>query len=578
MKHELSEKWIKAAITGTIWAASEIVLGSFLHNLRIPFSGNILTAIGIIVLISISYIWTDRGIFWRAGIICAVMKTISPSAIIFGPMVAITAEAFLMELFTRVLGRNYVGFIIGAVFAMSWNLFHKIISFIINYGSNIVEVYTRLLNMAQKQLNIQTDIVWLPIIILLVIYALFGIITAIIGIAVGKKMLNQPPSVVVKTNINLRKPEINVTKKEFNYSLIWLLADLLLIIGCFILLNTTPWYVWSPSVTGVLILWSFRYKNSLRRISKPKFWIFFVLITLLTAFVFSFTPEGKKDIMSGLLTGIQMNFRAGLIIAGFSVLGTELYNPKIRDFFSRTAFRHLPLALELSVESLPDFIASIPEFKTLVRNPVSVFYNVIAHAGIKLSEIRKRRRPGNNIFIVTGGKETGKTSFAKIIVSELKSRGIPVGGILSERVMDGVKTTGYDLTDVDSGRKEVFLRQDEEKWTEQIGKFRINPKGLEFGKSVLHPDNQKNNKLVIIDEAGRLELDDKGWADPIRRLMDASSCSLLITVRDIFMEDMTGKWNISSALIFNVKETDPYEACEKILESDELQDILKHDE
>ncbi len=98
MKYTLSEKWIKASIAGTIWAASEIVLGSFLHNLRVPFSGNILTAIGIIILISISFIWRERGIFWRAGLICAIMKTMSPSAVIFGPMIAIIAESLILEL------------------------------------------------------------------------------------------------------------------------------------------------------------------------------------------------------------------------------------------------------------------------------------------------------------------------------------------------------------------------------------------------------------------------------------------------------------------------------------------------
>ena len=134
MKTELSEKWIKAAIAGTIWAASEIVLGSFLHNLRVPFSGNILTAIGIIILISISYTWSAKGLFWRAGLICAIMKTMSPSAIIFGPMIAIMAESLLLELFTRILGRTYAGYIIGAMLAMSWNLLHKIGSYIISYG------------------------------------------------------------------------------------------------------------------------------------------------------------------------------------------------------------------------------------------------------------------------------------------------------------------------------------------------------------------------------------------------------------------------------------------------------------
>src|SRR5512138_802825 len=153
MNRKLSEKWIKASIAGTIWAASEIVLGSFLHNLRIPFSGNILTAIGIIILISMSYTWTEKGLFWRAGLICAIMKTMSPSAVIFGPMIAIFSESVLLELSTRLLGRNIAGYSLGAMLAMSWNLFHKIGSFIIYYGANIIDVYTNLLKMAQKQLN-----------------------------------------------------------------------------------------------------------------------------------------------------------------------------------------------------------------------------------------------------------------------------------------------------------------------------------------------------------------------------------------------------------------------------------------
>ena len=194
MSYKLSEKWIKASIIGTIWAASEIVLGSFLHNLKVPFSGNILTAIGLIILISISYTWTEKGLFWRAGLICALMKTMSPSAVIFGPMIAIFCEALLLEFSVRLLGRTIAGYLIGAMLAMSWNLFQKIANYIIFYGSNIIEVYTNLLKLAQKQLNIQTDIVWLPIIILLIIFVLFGLFAGVIGIIVGRKILKQPVS------------------------------------------------------------------------------------------------------------------------------------------------------------------------------------------------------------------------------------------------------------------------------------------------------------------------------------------------------------------------------------------------
>lgn len=188
---QLSEKWIKSAILGTIWASSEIVLGSFLHNLRVPFSGNILTAIALVILISASFKWKENGLFWRAGVICALLKTMSPSAVIFGPMVAILAESLLLEFSVRLLGRNFLGFIFGSILAMSWVLFQKIANFIIFYGYNIVELYESLMLYLEKQLSLQFDAVWMPILLLLTIYAVFGILSAIIGMKTGRKLVSQ---------------------------------------------------------------------------------------------------------------------------------------------------------------------------------------------------------------------------------------------------------------------------------------------------------------------------------------------------------------------------------------------------
>jgi len=81
----LSDKWKKAAIIGGLWASIEIVIGSFLHNMRIPFAGTILAVQGIIILLAFTSFWQQRGIIIRAGIITALMKSISPSAVILGP-------------------------------------------------------------------------------------------------------------------------------------------------------------------------------------------------------------------------------------------------------------------------------------------------------------------------------------------------------------------------------------------------------------------------------------------------------------------------------------------------------------
>lgn len=556
MKYTLSEKWIKASIAGTIWAASEIVLGSFLHNLRVPFSGNILTAIGIIILISISFIWRERGIFWRAGLICAIMKTMSPSAVIFGPMIAIIAESLLLELSVRIFGRNMAGLVIGAMLAMSWNLFQKIANYIISYGSDIVEVYNSLLRFAQKQLNIQTDIVWLPIIILLVVFALFGLLAGIIGILTGMKLLKQPtPEFSVNSNISDNAIRKN-SGGDFKYSIAWLLLDITLMVCSFLLIYYTPWYVWSFVIAGIVVLWSIRYKRAFRQIMRPGFWIFFIIITLLTAFAFTVAQGGSISWAQGLLTGIQMNFRAAVIITGFAVLGTELYNPVIRDFFQKTALKNLPLALELSVESLPLFIGSIPDLKSLVRKPVSIFYSVLSQADRRLTELKYGSANARKIFIVSGPVGGGKTTFTRNITEFLKDQDIKSEGILSERIMAGSRTTGYDVVDLTTGEREMFLREDGNPAGETIGKFYIYPAGLQAGRSILEALVSEKTGIVIIDEVGMLELQGKGWHDSISELLEKSSNNILMTVRDKYVDDVKKKWNLTEAIIFNVPDND----------------------
>jgi nucleoside-triphosphatase THEP1 len=555
-KSGLSEKWIKASIIGTIWAASEIVLGSFLHNLRIPFSGNILTAIGIIILISMSYTWTERGLFWRAGLICAIMKTMSPSAVIFGPMIAIFSESLLLEISVSLSGRTIAGYMIGSMLAMSWNLFQKIANLIIFYGSGIIDVYTDLLKMAQKQLGIQTDLVWLPIIILLIVYALFGLFAATIGIRVGRKILNSPASVSPVVSVSKNEARLPAPKKRFDYSLPWLFVNIFLIIGSFLLLTYASWPVWGITIISIVIVWALRYKSALRQLSKPKFWIIFVFITLITAFVFTKAETGADLLKKGLLTGFQMNFRAVMIIVGFSVLGTELYNPRIRNFFMRTSFKHLPLALELSTESLPAFIAGIPDFKSLIRNPVSIFYQVISHADERLQEIKNSGRLKQKVFIISGAKGEGKTTFCGNLAHELKRNGIQVSGFLSQKVISDNQIVGYDLIDLDTNVKEVFLRHDGDADLARIGKFSIYPEGIEMGRAILDPSNLSGKRIIIIDEVGQLELDDKGWAVQVMKLSETTDRCLILTVRDNFTGDVVEKFKLQEPVICKISEID----------------------
>lgn len=566
MEHSLSEKWIKASIAGTLWAASEIVLGSFLHNLRVPFGGNILTAIGIIILISISYVWTDRGLFWRAGLICALMKTLSPSAVIFGPMIAIFTESLLLEFSVLIFGKSLPGFLIGSMLAMSWNLIQKIANYLIMYGSDIALVYSNLLKMAQKQLNIQTDIVWLPIIVLLILFAIFGMVSGVIGMIVGNRLLHQPAQEISEAPVSSGTGNKKQSPGVFNHSLAWLLADVILLIFSFIILNRATWIYWSTCITGIIIMWSFRYKRAFRRLSKPGFWIFFIVITLVTAFVFTEAQSGEHSLKEGIITGIQMNFRAAVVVLGFTVIGTELYNPAIRSFFSGTSFKNLPLALELSAESLPDFIAAIPDLKSLIRNPVSVFHMVISRAEKRLHEIQNRPSSGRKIFIITGPVGGGKTTFAEKLIGLFREEGITAGGIISRKVKDADDRTGYDIVNILTEDQVPFLRQNSDCGNERVGRFTICRKGLDDGIRILSGLDLPANGIAIIDEVGFLELRDEGWAENITRLLNSTQCNIILTTRLALLDRVKEKWGIAGAVILDINEIDYSRAGKTILE------------
>lgn len=550
IKH-LNEKWIKASILGTIWASSEIVLGSFLHNLRVPFSGNILTAIALVILISASYKWKENGLFWRAGVICALLKTMSPSAVIFGPMIAIFSESVLLEISVRLLGRSVPGYVLGSVLAMSWNLFHKIFNFIIFYGYNIVEVYTNLMKYAEKQLNLKFDAVWIPILLLLTIYALFGAFSAFIGIRTGKKINESSKLNHIFVNPVISDFSQLQKHNQFNHSAFWLAFNMTLLVCSLFLIGHIPFGFWVVICIIIVIIWAIRYKRALRQISRPRLWISFVIITMVTTFVFTRLQSEKTTVTEAIFIGVEMNLHAIILIMGFTVLGTELYNPKIREFFANSYFKQLPLALELSVESLPAVIANTPDVKTMLRNPGAVVHHLINYAETRLNEIRPKPDSKQKIYVVTGKIESGKTSFIRDLAIKLKAENISVSGIYSTRILENYMTTGYNVVKISNGESQKFLRTNGSRNQQRIGKFYIYDEGLQSGKEELQLNK---TQIKVIDEIGKLELEGKGWCESIYQIIEDSESNLLLSVREEVVNEINVKFGFTPEIIYSVNE------------------------
>lgn len=557
---QLSNKWIKASILGTIWAASEIVLGSFLHNLRLPFSGNFLTAIGIIILVSASFKWNERGLFWRAGVICALLKTMSPSAAIFGPMIAIIIEAVLMETGTFIFGKTTPGLILGSVLAMSWNLFHKVFRLILFYGNNIIEVYANLMSYAEKQMGLQFDAVWTPLLLLLIIQILFGATAALIGIRTGRDTLIHP----ITFQQNIEPAKLNKTEplNKFSYSVWWMYLNLFLMIGSLLLIGRINFGVWVLLVLAISGIWAVRYKRALKQLMRPRLWIFIVLITMITALTFTQIKADSISLSDALLIGVEMNLRALILLIGFTVLGTELYNPKIRNYFAKSYFKQIPVALQLSLSSLPTVIANTPNVKNIAKNPTAFVNFVMSYAEYRLNEINNNNVFHQKIYLISGGLSQGKTSTIKNMLPIFIQNKISVSGIYSERVIENEMTIGYNVVDISSGKSSPFLRKTGNENQKRIGNYFVDNDGCTFGKNALR--NTKTD-FVIIDEVGRLETSGEGWSEILTQILNSPTSHLILSVRNKFTSNVCENFNIKPTQIFNISDENYSEISEQII-------------
>lgn len=555
----LNITWLKAAVLGATWAASEIILGSFLHNLRVPFKGNILTAIALILLITASFKWKDKGLFWRSGLICALMKTMSPSAVIFGPMMAIFAEAVLFDLSVRFIGRNTLGFIVGAALAMSWVLFQKTFKLLLYYGSNIVEMYENLLVYIEKQIGIESDMFWLPLLVLLGVYAVFGIFTAIVGIRIGKTISNTSSqfdfNIAVTAEDNQRK-----VKAEFPHSILWLILSFLALVFSLLLIGQADWYLWLPASVVLLVLWVLRYKRGMRQLSKPKFWISFALLTILAAVLVTAVNGSESSWIDGLWMGLEMNVRAAIVIVGFSVLGTELYNPIIRNYLAKSAYKQASVALELAFETLPYVIGQLPDARTFLSQPGKVIQLLMHHAEYRLNELNTGL--DIKVVIISGGVESGKTTFLRKLSEELNNSGKSVCGFISPRILDGTRTVGYSIENIASGELLPFLQETKmevNEETKSIGKYSINSETECKAKQILNDALVEGADIIMVDEVGRLELRGDGWHKELKHLLQTNTGTLVLSVRDTFIDAVIEYFEMENVEVYQVQNSSPEE-------------------
>ena len=553
----LRKIWLKAAVAGSIWASIEIIIGSFLHNLKIPLSGMVLSVISVWLMISFLQIWRENGLIWRAGIICALMKSISPSAVILGPMTGILTEALLVELSVWLFGKNIFGYLIAGALAVFSTLIHKVISLLIIYGFDFLKILSDLYQFAVKQINIDNESPAILLSVISVFYIVAGMAGAAVGYLTGRRQSSGVRQTIEQDNNVLKfESELNKNDTEQNYAWPLLLINIIILAVILFLINLNYTI---PAFAVGLIYVSFciiRYKNSLRRLKKVSFWLSFLIITFTAAFLWKGFSERVFFSTEGLIAGLKINARAVILIIGFAAISVELKNPLIKSLLYNRGFSSLYQSLNLAFSALPVLISNISlnRDKATPGNLQKLFSGSLGHADTLLSSFEKEHLVRPDVVIVTGEVNHGKTTVAQGVISYLLERNIKIAGFLCPGNDENGERKGYFLQEIGSPYKHELCTMTFNEKRQKTGRFYFNQDTLDKGLDLLKQAySNKNNELVVVDEIGPLELKNKGWSREIDNSFRNKDLVQLWIVRKKILGEVLRKWHQLNIYIFDIE-------------------------
>ncbi|MEW5846948.1 MAG: nucleoside-triphosphatase [Bacteroidota bacterium] len=537
--YKLSPLWQLSIIGGSIWGALEITLGSALHNLMVPLvAGTLLAFLGVFTVSVISANSIRRGFFWRAALICALLKSVSPSAVILPPMVGIMIEGLLMEFGVLVLGTNAFGLALGGGLAMLSIPLFKAIRLFMLYGQGIVDFFMGLISQLS---NSNTIIITSSLIYtVLIIYLILGVLSALIGFSLGKKNSTFSSSQIELTIFGEKGGKIDFR----NYFLLIIHLVALILFLTYASAIPIAIAILSGGVYALLVI--LFYERPRRMVLKP----FFVAPVMLFSFII---PFFTTQIALVPVYGIYIFVRAIFVVATLAAIGTELAKPAVSQFFNRGFFSPVYYASSMAFNALPIYL--------------NVFKNINFSAANALNDIqgviRNSSWGGNRpIIIITGGLGEGKTTYLENLINILgRVKNIRIKGFIAKGIGLPPLRKGYSLKVLPDGNELVLCRR--------IAACGLPNKSFEFNQEVIKELTHeliaiKGDEILVVDEVGRMELYGEVWAELIEHHLTKTKNVLVFTVRRENLMHIADRWNLNDAFVFDIAKTSAEVAANSI--------------
>ena len=124
---------------------------------------------------------------------------------------------------------------------------------------------------------------------------------------------------------------------------------------------------------------------------------------------------------------------------------------------------------------------------------------------------------------------------------------------------------GYGLLSVEHGTGSGFCQTMHHSGWKRIGRFYIDPAGEEFGHKLIREGIKNKLPVIIIDEVGPLEMQNRGWAEDLQLLADQEDIVQVWAVRNSLVKKVSRKWPFNNYEIISTGSMTAEQLTDKIL-------------
>ncbi len=150
------------------------------------------------------------------------------------------------------------------------------------------------------------------------------------------------------------------------------------------------------------------------------------------------------------------------------------------------------------------------------------------------------------VYVVTGKHGVGKTTFCRVLIDEVRSRGagLKTAGVLSPKVFVHGREAAIEVVDVISGQHCQLATRSEEgdvRDGPSTTRWRFDADALAWGDTVLRSATPCD--LLVVDEVGPLEFErGEGWIAGLAAVDSMAYGTAFVVVRSGLVDRALDRW------------------------------------